>query len=178
LALLSFARSGWAAPDLPSHARDQIRFLQEEKLSRTPAQKKLDSQLIYGRRERRQGFASRNVTSLRPALSLQEDGRVLVDITAEVTPALLASIEQRGGTIVSSFERYRAIRALFPLDEIEALAAQPLVRAIRPADQAIVNTALVSYEGVVAHQVDLARSTFGADGTGVKVGVLSDSVDS
>ena len=38
--------------------------------------------------------------------------------------------------------------------------------------------ALVASEGVVTHRADLAQSTFGAAGAGVKVGVLSDGVTS
>src|SRR5262249_62127136 len=36
----------------------------------------------------------------------------------------------------------------------------------------------VDSEGDVAHQADLARTTYGINGSGVKIGVMSDGVDS
>src|SRR5436190_2857806 len=101
-AFLVFAETTWAASELQPHTREQIRILQEEKLSRTPAQKKLDSQLLYALREKRQGLAARNVASLKSALPFERDGRVLVDITAKVGPSLLSCIEQTGRTVGSS----------------------------------------------------------------------------
>src|SRR5262245_55276483 len=72
---LLFSAATFAAPP-PRIARvthDQIRTLQEEKLSRTPIQKKLDSQLLYGLQEKQHGFAHARVRSLRPALELEPD---------------------------------------------------------------------------------------------------------
>ncbi len=157
--------------------REQIESLQAEKLSRTPAQRKLDSQLVYAVRQQRQGFVSRKVLLLRPDLGIEADGRVLVDIRAEVGPGLLDFIERNGGRIINSFERYHAIRALLPLNAMEIVAGQPGVRSIRPAERATTNAGTVSHEGDIAHRADQARSAFLADGTGIKVGVLSDSVD-
>src|SRR5262245_14360712 len=69
LALL-FSVASFAAPPprIASVTQDQIRTLQEEKLSRTPIQKKLDSQLLYGLKERQHGFAHARVRRRRPAL--------------------------------------------------------------------------------------------------------------
>ncbi|MDY6953956.1 MAG: S8 family serine peptidase, partial [Thermodesulfobacteriota bacterium] len=57
----------------------------------------------------------------------------------------------------------------------EPLAEHGDVRFIRPAARAFTNKINTS-EGDAAHHGPLARATFGVDGTGVKVGVLSDSV--
>src|SRR5215471_19868144 len=122
--------------ELSASTREQIRILQEEKRSRTPVQRKLDSQLLYGLHESQKGRASANVVTLRATLSPERDGRILVDMQAEVSPALLQFIQANGGTVLSSFERYKAIRALLPLAKIETVAAQQAVHSIRPADQA------------------------------------------
>src|ERR1041385_7089530 len=103
-AFVGFVMTSPAAPELLPQTREQIRILQEEKLSRTPAQKKLDSQLLYALRERRQGVAVRNLTSMRSALSVESDGRVLVDIRGEVAASLIELIERNGGTISSALE--------------------------------------------------------------------------
>jgi hypothetical protein len=63
-----------------------------------------------------------------------------------------------------------------PLDSLLAATELPGMRFIRPAD--IMQTQMINVtEGDVAHTTDLARANFGVDGTGVKVGVVSDSVD-
>ena len=67
------------------------------------------------------------------------DGRVLVDVRADVTPAVLMRIEELGGHVVNSVVEYRAIRARLPLDAIEALATLDEVQGIRAADPAITN---------------------------------------
>src|SRR5580692_6843296 len=63
-----------------------------DKASRTPAQQKIDSRLL-DEIDRRQGNPARN--ALPPdqtLLKIDLDGRALVDIRAEVTPALLKTL--------------------------------------------------------------------------------------
>lgn len=166
------------ATELNWNTREQIRLLHEEKLSRTPAQKKMDSQLLYLLRERRQGRVGFGLDSLKPSLRVEPDGRVLVDLRASISPVLLAFIKAHGGLVVNAFRRYSAIRALVPADLTELLAKRADVRFIRPADQATTSaTPVNSEEGDIAHRAAAARQFFGADGSGIKVGVLSDSID-
>ena len=108
------------------------------------------------------------------------------------TPGVLERIRELGGRVLSSVERYRAVRAEIPLSEVEALAAHEAVRTIRTADKAmtrnrrrkpspdvlvdILNAGSRTTQGDVAHRANTARTTHGVDGTGI--GVLSDGVDS
>ena len=170
-------QAGTPEPALPSQTQAQIDSLQAEKLSRTPAQRKLDSQLVYALKEKRQGFVSRNAISLRSSVAADQDGRLLVDINAVVSPGLLDFIKQNGGTVISSFESYHAIRALLPISALEIVAADPQVRSIRPAERAATNATTIAQEGDIAHRANQARITFPTDGSGIKIGVLSDSVD-
>ena len=57
---------------------------------------------------------------------------------------------------------------------IEILAARADIQFIGPAVSA--QRSAVDPEGDVTHQANIARALYGVDGTGVKVGVLSDSV--
>ena len=116
----------------------------------------------------------------------------MVDIRADVTPAVLARIQSLGGTVVNSVPKYRAIRARLPLTALEPLATLEAVQFIRPADQpitdqvlqrsdvarAVVATSKVNTsEGDVAHQANSARTTHSVDGTGTGIGVISDGVE-
>src|SRR5678810_106287 len=87
---------------LGANTLEQIRLLQSEKLSRTPAQKKMSSQLLYYLRKKRQGIVGFGLNALRPSVPIEPDGRILVDLHAKVTPALVQLIRANGGLVVSS----------------------------------------------------------------------------
>jgi hypothetical protein len=108
-----------------------------EKASRTPAQRKLDSQLLYALYERR-GESRRRGTP-RSDVEVDGRGRVLVDIRARVSKSLLARVRRLGGEVVSTSERYNTIIARFPLARLETLAARGDVRFIGPASKATTN---------------------------------------
>jgi len=105
----------------------------------------------------------------------EKDGRVAVQIYATVTDVLLQQIKDVGGTVVSSFPQNHLITAILPLDKLETVAGSDDVKSIRCPIPFRTHAAVS--EGDVAHKANLARSKFGVDGTGVNVGVLSDSVD-
>jgi hypothetical protein len=109
---------------------------QAEKQTRTAAQQKLDSQLLYEIYRKRGQAAEKNVPPDATRVDVDKDGRALVDIRAAVTPALLAKVKKRGATIVSSSTRYHSIIARVPLLQLERLAGDPAVRAISPAAEA------------------------------------------
>ena len=155
----------------------QIAALQRAKAGRPPAQDKMDSQLIYAARMQKGEAIAEGISVQRVDLDKDSAGRILVDITAEVTDGLLGQIQSLGGNIVNSFAKFHAIRAGLPVEAIELLAARAEVRFIAPAARAICHTGSVESQGDYAHAAVSARQSFGVDGTGVKVGVLSDSVD-
>ena len=122
---------------------------------------------------------------------------MLVDIRADVTPALLDRIRDLGGAVVNSVPRYRSVRARLPAGGLEPLAELDAVQWIRTADEPLIRTQrqpstaslggdpvrraadrkVDTTEGDVAHGANVARSTYGVDGTGIGVGVISDGVD-
>ncbi len=166
--------------EIAESARDQIGALLAEKSARTPAQRKINSRILTALRADRGDALA--VPNLRTGVDLESDGRVLFDLDATVSAALLDRIEALGGTIVSQFEQFNAVRALLPLESIETLAAEAAIRNVRPADRPLrhggfVRGNSVITEGDVAHRADDARANFGVDGSGVQVCAMSDSVD-
>jgi hypothetical protein len=106
--------------------------------SQTVARKKIDSQLLSAIKQRDE--AQPGSTALSPAgIRIDKQGRVLVDIRAEVTPRLSSKIRDVGGEVVESFARYQSIVARVPLDKLEEIAALKEVRFIAPAPEAITN---------------------------------------
>jgi hypothetical protein len=148
-----------------------------EKASRTPVQKKIDSHLLYTLKRQRGDALFQALPNLRTSIELDRDGATLIDVRAVVSESLLVYIEELGGTVVNSVPQYDSIRARLPLEALETLADSPDVHSIRTAERFILNRD--TSEGDVAHATGIARGLYpGAIGTGVKVGVISDSVES
>ncbi len=167
------------ATQVTDHTRRQIAALFQEKAARTPTQQKINTQLLFAAKERRAGFINNRVPKLHAAVKFEPAGRenrVKVDINATVTDELLAAIAAAGGEILENFPEYHSIRAILPLDQVEPLASREEIKFIRPAVGAVTNTGTINSEGDVSHRSNLAR-LYGAAGFGIKVAVLSDSLD-
>ena len=122
--------SAQASSESPGTTDRQIKARLAAKAQRTPAQRKVSSQLLDARRAA--------VAARRQAKGeVVEDELVMVDIRADVTPAVLARIRALRGTVINSVARYRAIRARLPLEAVEKLATLDAIQSIRPADQAV-----------------------------------------
>lgn len=111
----------------------------QEKRTRTPAQQKIDSQLLYALYRKRGEAEARGIPNVEPRVKFDEKGRAIVTIRARVTRALLAKIKSYGGEVISSSEQYNDILAHVPLEKLEKLAALKDVTAIMPADEATTN---------------------------------------
>jgi len=171
-------RPALAAPaeSIGGNALQQIAAMEVEKATRTPAQRKLDSQFVYQLKLNRHELVPLLATNLHPRIKFEADSRIAVDIDATVTDNLLQQIRQAGGEVVTSVPRFHSIRALVPLDALESLAALTNVNFIQRAAQGHLWRTVES-QGDITHGANLARANFGVTGAGVKVGVLSDSVD-
>src|SRR5215813_5290188 len=121
---------------LNDEAARQIRSLLDEKQSRTPAQQKIDSQLLYTGRMRRGQEIAPGVRSLQTKVEADGDGRVVVDITAVFNRTLIEDLAARGAEIISAYPQYHSVRATVQLDQLEAIASLPAVRFIQPEQEA------------------------------------------
>jgi len=77
---------------LGANSRNQIESLSAEKAARSPSERKLDSQLIYALRLKRQQRVAPGLDRLESAVRPRPDGQVLVDLRARVEPELLAGV--------------------------------------------------------------------------------------
>ena len=123
-------------------------------------------------------------------------GRLLVDIRMDDLSALnLQALRTAGAAITHVSDRYKVVTALVNATDLTNIANLPSVKSVQEelapqrgstlpsqlqgtsnAPAACPAGAAVS-AGDTQLRANLARSTFGIDGSGVKVGILSDSYD-
>ncbi len=228
--------------DITPETLQQIAALEAEKSSRTPAEQKIDSQLLQAIRESRGQQMASGIHLDRANVKADDAGRLEVDIATSVNDDLLSKIEGLGGEILSPSWEYKTVRARVSLSAIEAIAAFSEVRFVQPAvpydldrqsksnllglvstppdflagagflsrrsvpvvrpsfaeraervrrqlrDYLAKNTrspsrtllprvptGVVNSEGDRTHRADDTRNTYGYQGAGVRIGILSDS---
>jgi Subtilase family len=169
-----------AAQELGPKAQQQLRAIYADKASWTTAQRKLATSLLYASRRSRglamvQGIAP--MSRIADRAGVDRDGMVVVHIRGEVTDALLQKIAEVGGRVAAALPAQGLVRARVPVGQVETIAGLPEVRSIRPPGRFLRNEGSKTTEGDVAHAAATARTVYGIDGTGVRVGILSTGVD-
>ena len=194
LTVLSGAQIGAAQQDpavagLSPEVVAQIDALIAEKESRTAVQQKIDSQLLYeGRMEAGEPVAS-GLWAVETDLPYANDGHLVVDVRAVEGSTIASRLPGGDVELVSVSEDGANLRVHLNVDEIETLANDPDVLFVQPRQAASVagqdaafNLAATtgqgsrSSEGDVTHLAFAARGAFHVDGTGIRIGVLSNGV--
>ncbi|MFW5764765.1 MAG: hypothetical protein ACOC07_11310, partial [Coleofasciculus sp.] len=75
-----------------------------------------------------------------------------------------------GGNTFGSF-----VSGMLPIDALASVAQLESLKFAKPAYKPITNVGKTTSQANVALRADVAREQFGVDGTGVTIGVLSDS---
>ena len=125
--------------------------------------------------EHKEYAATKRATAFKPSNNMMRlhNEDVLIDaVAAGNTKDLEASLRQLGMKHFSVYGRY--VSGYLPISALPQAAALTQLRFARAA-MATKNAGAVTSQGDVAQASDIARSTFATDGSGVVVGVLSDS---
>ena len=92
----------------------------------------------------------------------------------ELTQRLRAS----NAEIVYRSRQWNVIDAFVPIGQLHELAREPMIANLNPMYRPVTKQmGTADNQADFVQQTDLARGDFGVDGTGVKIGVLSDSVN-
>ena len=199
LLIVLSAMPGWGQ-GISDTARQQIQDIMRLKNSLSEGQKKLSSDLLFsGMAARGESLGAIPRAAVRSAQT-DAEGSVLVDMQVNSLTPVLQRINNVGGQIVYSSNLDRAIRARLPLPAVESVADLADVRWVRSADIGRTNSlrlsrlfssrpgirslltaghmapfvGAVTGQGYITHNANGAVN-LGIDGTGVKIGVLSDS---
>jgi hypothetical protein len=155
----------------------QIRAVEAAKADRSPAQQKMSSHLVDAIAKNRTGMVAAGAPHLHVgALSTAPEG-VVVDIRGTISPELAGAIRSASGRVINQFPALNSMRAAIPLNHLESIASRPDVISIQPAVKAQHNFIASAQEGAIAHMALEARTAFGLTGNGVKIGVISDSIN-
>ena len=126
-----------APQGISAQAMAQISALSAEKRGRTPAQRKIDTNLLWGAKMARGEAIAQGVQTLEVYLPDQTRDGVAVDVRAEVSQALLDQMVRLGARIMDVSARYENIRLRIDITQVEAIAALPQVRHVMPKQEAM-----------------------------------------
>lgn len=129
--LVPWSAAAQPATTLTPQAVAQIQALVAEKSARTPAQRKIASQLLYAARMAQGQAIADGVARLDVNVPMR-GGLADVYVTGKLTPRLTEGIERVGGTVLRRSDRFSTVDALVPLDRLEKLAELADVRWIAP----------------------------------------------
>lgn len=139
---------------------------------------KVSNDLLAARRFSRRGMSAGQMHAAAPGLPLRHD---LPDIEVRLrvlTPEIVAHIRAIGMQVTGVYYQYARLYGQCDPELLDQIAAIPEVTNIYPNYPPISNVGAVTSQADVSIRAAQARATFGGDGSGVTVGVLSDSFNS
>jgi subtilisin family serine protease len=135
---------------------------------------------------RRQNVVSQSLKSekietlsfARDAVKYDREGMAQVYITLyELNQEILDKLKSEGVNIEIYDESQNLVQGRIEPDNIDNISELPFVKFIDLPNYGYVNAGSVQTQGDAVLGADEARKTFGVDGTGIKVGVISDGID-
>lgn len=109
------------------------------------------------------------------AIYLDTKGAVQVYVQTTGTPlALVGQLQALGMSVERVSDDARVVQGMLDIGLLSAAASLPGVGFVRPPDRAELSVGSKQTEGDAILLANTLRSTYGVDGAGVKVGVLSD----
>src|SRR5262249_12215531 len=110
-------------------------------------------------------------------LRIDANGAAQVSILLEaVTDENLRQLTAAVATIEIPDAAHRRVQARVPIARLTAIAALPFVDFIRLPSYAVRRVGAFTTEGDAILHADAVRRQFSLDGTGIKVGVISDGI--
>lgn len=113
-----------------------------------------------------------------PLTLVIKDGTIAIEATAtsrDGGEALLSALEGMG---LREGKAYKSmVFGYLPIDKLREVSKLPELRFARPYYKPATNVGAVTSQGDAALRADVARTSYGVNGAGSKVGILSDSYD-
>ena len=117
--------------------------------------------------------------STKGIIRLDDEGHVQTYIYIEETSEeAREALEALGARVEIVDDEWGIVQAWIPFDQIDRIAGLELVERIETPDYGVTEAGSVTTEGDTTLRADLVRELFGLTGAGIKVGVISDGVES
>jgi subtilisin family serine protease len=173
LALTSALASGQAT-ELSENVKAQIADVLKVKETFTPAERKMDSRLVFAERK----ALGKNIgTAAIPLVHAKATDSLRVEVRS-VGPAnkvFRNTVAKHGGTIHSFSKAGGRVYATIGLKTLTELAAEGSVKSIRVPAHPMNSVGGLTSQGYIVEGAKAVVNTLGVNGAGVTVGVLSDS---
>ena len=186
------AARGQQLPNINSNTVSQIQAIKNFRTLETPEQQKISPDLLA----QYQVASGVHVSGLpSPTTTTPANAKtiVVVDLIGSPTPQLKKIIIQNGGTIIAEPPINNYYVAAVPSKNLVEVAKSPDLTFMRPYAGLMVHRiprisrhpsahttgltkGLQDTEGEIAHDVATARALYKVNGTGIRIGVLSDSI--
>ena len=118
---------------VPDATMQQIQLLLNEKSSRTPIERKIDSRLLQAIKENRGEKLVQGLNLSKADVNADAFGVLKVDISATITDAFLSKLTAIGGKIIYASPKHNTVRASINLRSVETIAGYADVKFIQPA---------------------------------------------
>ena len=174
LALTASLATPGRAQDLSDAVKAQIADVLSVKNTFTPAERKMDSRLVFAQRAalgQNIGTAAASIIKAGPTDSIN----VTVRSIGKANKAFRNLVTQHGGTVNSFKNGAGYVDAAVPVTSLTDLAAEAGVLSIRVTPHPLNNVGGLTSQGYVVEKSKAAGKQLGITGAGVTVGVLSDS---
>ncbi len=102
---------------------------------------------------------------------------IAIDAVAQVGAVDTLFDDLRALGLVSGAQAGRMVSGLLPVSAVAAMEGLESLAHARPAYAVTASQGIAQNQGDLAMNADIARDMFGVDGSGVRIGVLSDSYD-
>lgn len=108
-----------------------------------------------------------------------KDARVALTVRGrDGVDALQTLLQNSGSTIIASSEALSAIQAFVPLSSLRSLASDGSVATINPVYRGNASSVgAAANQAEQTHLADQVRQIYGLDGRGIKIGIISTTVD-
>ena len=124
-----------------------------------------------------QSLSPRDLSS--PLLKVRDNGNVEVFLYCnEVSDDNLEQLLDLGLIVEDLNEEHKIIQGWMPYENLEAASEMGFVAKLTPPSYAHTRVGSVTTQGDAVIGADDARNMLGVDGTGIKVGIISDGIDS
>ena len=125
------------------------------------------------------GSSPNPASSTDDPVRFDSSGNVQVYIHLENTDeSTLQQLRDLGATVEVFNSDWHIVQAWVPISALDQIADLDAVQEITPPDYGVTKTGSINTEGDAMHRADLVRTFSGLTGKGVRVGVISNGVDS